>query len=361
MSRPIGTGLKVVRAKLADGSIREYYFDRKTGKALGSDRAVAETAIEARLAAEATLPSSAFTTLGELIDRYKRSGDFTERAPGTRTIYGQYLGQLREQFPNVPARGINKEWVELLKTSMQDTPAKCNQTLAVLRLVLRQVVPGLLPVNPVSLVRKAKETPRTMLWTPKQIETFLASAESPALRLAMALMIYTAQRVSDVLEMTIGRVSERDGRLFIALRQNKTSELIDAPVHRTLLEPLLRARLAEKTNNVLLVPSPTGRQWLRRNFSRKWDAARCKAKLPDLQRRDLRRTAVVLMSEAGLADGQITAITGHRIETTVSILNVYRPRNAAVALSGMEAWERAPVSSLSNVVTLAAERGRRRR
>jgi hypothetical protein len=83
--------------------------------------------------------------------------------------------------------------------------------------------------------------------------------------------------------------------------------------------------------------------------------------LPDLQRRDLRRTAVVLMSEAGLADGQITAITGHRIETTVSILNVYRPRNAAVALSGMEAWERAPVSSLSNVVTLAAERGRRRR
>ncbi len=131
------------------------------------------------------------------------------------------------------------------------------------------------------------------------------------------------------------------------------------PVHAA-LEPLLRERLANPSGGLLLVSSPTGLPWSRRNFSRGWDAARRKAELPALQRRDLRRTAVVLMAQAGLTVGQISAITGHRIETTAAILNTYLPRRTEVALSGIEAWERAAPGALSKVVTLAAERDRRR-
>jgi integrase len=155
-------------------------------------------------------------------------------------------------------------------------------------------------------------------------------------------MLYTAQRLSDVLAMTRNQVTERDGRLFIALRQGKTDELLDVPVHMK-LEPLLRTRLADPSGVLYLVPSPTGRPWSRRNFSRMWDNAFAKAQLSNLQRRDLRRTAVVLMAQAGLSAGQIAAITGHRIDSTVAILNTYLPRRTEVALAGIEAWERASI------------------
>ena len=77
-----------------------------------------------------------------------------------------------------------------------------------------------------------------------------------------------------------------------------------------------------------LVPSPKGFRWSRRNFSRAWDITSRRVGLPEPQRRDLLRTAVVFMAQAGLSPAQISAITGHRIETTVAILNTYLPRAA---------------------------------
>jgi hypothetical protein len=38
MPRPTETGLNPVRKKLADGTVRTYYYDRKTGKSLGTGR-----------------------------------------------------------------------------------------------------------------------------------------------------------------------------------------------------------------------------------------------------------------------------------------------------------------------------------
>lgn len=65
------------------------------------------------------------------------------------------------------------------------------------------------------------------------------------------------------------------------VRQAKTDELVDVPVHAR-LEPLLRARMARKVMrresgkeviSTLLVPSPRGYSWTRRNFSRAWDGS----------------------------------------------------------------------------------------
>ena len=39
MPRPTETGLNPVRKKLADGTVRTYYYDRKSGRSLGTDRA----------------------------------------------------------------------------------------------------------------------------------------------------------------------------------------------------------------------------------------------------------------------------------------------------------------------------------
>jgi len=300
------------------------------------------------------------TTLEALITHYLRTDAFKGLRSGTQDLYRRYLGQLRERAGNVPVEMITPAWIERLKLGLQDQPGKCNHTLTMLKILLPLGVRlGYCKTNAAKEVSLARVTPRTDIWMPEQVEAFLASAP-PSLRLAMGLLLYTAQRPSDVLAMTLSRVSERDGRLYIALRQQKTGELLDVPVHRS-LAPLLRERLSTPSNSLLLVPSPRGFQWVRQNFQRAWDAAKQKAGLPELQRRDLRRTAVVMMAQAGLSIGQISAITGHRIEKTAAILNRYLPRRTEVALSGMELWEQAPPAQLSNIVSLAATRGKRGR
>ena len=58
---------------------------------------------------------------------------------------------------------------------------------------------------------------------------------------------------------------------------------------------------------------------------------------------DLRRTAVVHLARAGCSVPEIAAITGHSVSRTVSILDVYLPRDsemAAAAIAKLDSWRR---------------------
>lgn len=51
----------------------------------------------------------------------------------------------------------------------------------------------------------------------------------------------------------------------------------------------------------------------------------------DAQARDLRRTAMLRMAEAGATVPQIASVSGHSIDATQRILETYLPRNRALA------------------------------
>jgi integrase len=217
--------------------------------------------------------------------------------------------------------------------------------------------------------------PRTQLWSREDEKAFLEVAPRD-LHLGFMLMLYTTQRLSDVLAMTKGQVYEQAGRLMIELRQQKTETLIAVPVHRD-LEALLRERLANPAGGLLLVPSPTGRLWSRHNFGRKWDLAMRRMeqqraevllrrgwsqdKVDDAleqdhrQRRDLRRTGIVRMAEAGVTTPQIAAVSGHKIDACQRIIDTYLPRRTEVGIAAIEAWEagEAAAASRARVVRLA--------
>ncbi|MBV8591531.1 MAG: integrase, partial [Acetobacteraceae bacterium] len=136
--------------------------------------------------------------------------------------------------------------------------------------------------------------------------------------------------------------------------QQKTGTLIDVPVHKE-LEPLLRERLADASGTMMLVPSPRGLAWPRRNFSRAWDQVANAVGIEGLQRRDLRRTGVVRL-EAGATTPQIEAISGHSIDYCQRIIDTYLPRRTEVALGGIAAWEED--RQVGNVVQIP-KRGRK--
>jgi hypothetical protein len=174
---------------------------------------------------------------------------------------------------------------------------------------------------------------------------------------------------SDCLSRATSRIRQDDGRLYISLRQQKTGKLIDVPVHSA-LEPLLRERLASDwkpkplssqrryrntTDTVLLVPSPTGKRWAYRNFCRAWDLVTKKVGIEGLQPRDLRRTGIVRLAEAGATTPQIDALSGHGIDYCQKVIETYLPRRTEAALGAIKLW--ASATATSKVVRLLHHSG----
>jgi integrase len=340
-----------------------YHYNSHTRESYGTDPAIAEARFADWEAKRVPGCPMGRPTLDDAIVAYYESDTFLKDIkPGTRALYRVYAEQLRASMGNAQLDTIDTEAVKALQKKLKDQPSKCYQTLAVLQTVFSHAT-GMRPKlfdgpNPVSGIKRVKSAPRTQIWTPEQIDALLAVLR-PSLRLAALLLLYTAQRPSDVLAMTRGQVIERDGKLLITLRQQKTGTLVAVPVSRH-LESALRDRLADPSGGLMLVPSPTGLLWLRRNFSRAWNIAQRKAGLPPLQRRDLRRTAVVNLALAGCTVPDIQSITGHHTSTIHDMLKTYLPQRVEVALGAMAKWDAAPRPKLDNVIQLAATAPKRR-
>lgn len=196
--------------------------------------------------AAAPMAGAASRSLAELVLLYYKIDLFKNRKIGTKLLYKRSLDQALINWRRLPVRGFTPGQFEELKLIAESTPHATNNLLRILRRVFGFAVKlGWIASNPVS---------KPGLLQVRARDNVLAAAR-PSLRLGFMLMLYTAQRLSDVLEMTVNRVAEEaDGRLYIALRQAKTGTLLKLPVHEK-LEPLLRARLGQEGPSLLLVPS----------------------------------------------------------------------------------------------------------
>ncbi len=357
MPAPRRTGVNAVTRTLADGSTRTYYYDRRTRAPLGTDR---EAAIAAALAAEAETerqPEHRPGTFGRLVADYLASSRFSRLAPKTQDLNRFYAGRLSEMFGDLPVRAITRPVVVRLRETHSSRPWYATHLLATLRLLLQSAVDaGMLEVNPAMRPGGVKPQARHTIWSVDETRALINGLRGQ-LRVAAALMLYTAQRPSDVLAMTRASLRTQGGKTWVLVRQAKTGELIAVPAHTDLVAVLE----AEPARSTLLVPAPRGGLWSYRNFSRSWDREIRKLGMPEgKQRRDMRRTAMVRMAEAGASIPQIAAVSGHTIEQTARIIDTYVPRRSEVAAAGIEAWERAPTRE-NVIVSLPTPAARRRK
>jgi integrase len=121
-------------------------------------------------------------------------------------------------------------------------------------------------------------------------------------RLALALLLYTGQRRSDVVRM--GRQHVRDGLLHV--RQQKTAVELVIPVHSDLAE-----LVAGATDRLTFLVNDWGRPFTVGSFSN-WFRAQCDmANLRHCSAHGLRKAAARRLAEAGCTEHEIAAITGH--------------------------------------------------
>jgi integrase len=132
---------------------------------------------------------------------------------------------------------------------------------------------------------------------------------------AFVLLQYSAQRPSDVLKMTWPHYSGS----AIRVRQQKTGALLDVPAH-----PVLRDHLhaLARSSTSLTIVIYRGRPVKYLQFNERFRRIAERAGV-DAQARDLRRTAMVRMAEAGATVPQIASVSGHSIEATQRILETY--------------------------------------
>jgi integrase len=215
------------------------------------------------------------------------------------------LERFRAAYGERPFALLPAEWIEALLDAKP--PHAARSWLVTLRSLCQFAVKrGWLRADPTANVKLASvKGDGFHTWTEDEISAFEAHhpiGTKP--RLALALLLYTAQRRSDVVRM--GRQHIRDGVLTV--RQQKTGSTLAIPVH-----PHLQAVLdATPSEHLTFLVTATGKPYGGNAFSeqfRNWcDAAglpqRCKP-------HGLRKAACRRLAEAGCSANEIMAISGH--------------------------------------------------
>jgi integrase len=292
---------------------RRHYFRRKGQKLVplpgepGSpefNRAYELAAGQKLSAAKKRIRPGSFSAL---VAAYYASSEFRDLRPITQASYRIYIEPLRGRFGDMPAQMSGKDVRALIQE--RPTPAAGNNVLGALRRLVAfglAQTPPMLTSDPTANVKRRK-TPRTggfIAWTDEDIARFERRHDiSSRARLAMALLLYSAQRRSDVVRMGWQHVSQ--GR--IAVRQSKTDERLRIPIHPELARVLEAAPRKQMT----FLVTDYGKPFTPAGFGN-WFGERCREAGLRLNAHGLRKAAARRLVEAGCSIHEVMAITGHR-------------------------------------------------
>lgn len=270
-------------------------------------------------------------TFAHLVMAYRASPDFTSLRDKTRQDYSQILARLVAMLGPFPVREIDREAVYAIRDKHSATPSMANAILRVLRLLLSWAQDrGIVKDNAASRPKALRVDPRRQVWDSTAEARFMAVADAP-MRLAYLLHAHLAQRQADILALRWDQYVNG----AIRLRQGKTDALVEVPAHRD-LRAVLDA-LPRRSAHILC--DSKGKRFAGDHFRHEWRKATLAAGLDGLQNRDLRRTAMVRMAEAGATDIEIAAVSGHDIDSTRRILETYLPRNSRMAAEAIRKLE----------------------
>ena len=243
-------------------------------------------------------------TIRSLAVSYYNSLDFRSLKDGTQRDYRSIIDPFCREHGDKRAATLQRE--HIIKLMAARKPGSANALRKVLRVMMRHAIDmGLRaddPTRDVKAIRIRSDGHHS--WTDDEIAQFeKRHPVGSRARLALALLLFTGQRRSDVLRM--GRQHIRDGVLEV--RQLKTGAELSIPVH-----PTLAAIMAKTpTDHLTLLTTQYGQPFTAGAFSN-WFREQCDlAGLPHCNAHGLRKAAARRLAEAGCTQHEIAAITGH--------------------------------------------------
>lgn len=274
-------------------------------------------------------------SVSALIALYYQTAAFKGLKPQTRQNYRNVLERFREERGSLSVRGLKPKHVGAMLDKLADKPGAQYGLRRVLRLILSLAVErGWIATHPMANMRRARKTGDGFrAWTDADIVAFEARWPSGSReRLAMALLLYTGQRRSDV--VTMGRQHVKDGKIRVV--QQKTGTELWIALHSR-----LKAEIAAAPKDHLnLLTTPYGKPYTAAGFGN-WFRDKCReAGLPErTNSHGLRKAAARRLAEAGCTPHQIMAVTGHKnlSEVTLYTASADQERLASEAVQMIEA------------------------
>lgn len=250
-------------------------------------------------------------SLSSLLFDYYQSAGWADLKPQTQAGYRAILDRFRERFGDLPADALTSTHVRKLIDNGAGKPGATRTLMKRLRVAYAfGVSRALVRHNPFVGVALPREGKGFRPWSEDDISQFLARwPEGSRARLALLLLLHTAQRRSDVVRM--GSRDLRGGVLTFVQskgRKGAPERVLKIPLHPDLLSAISRL---PKENATFLVTA-YGRPMSAAGFSGWFTDCARKAGLPKgASPHGLRKAVARRLAEAGCTAHQIASITGH--------------------------------------------------
>ena len=246
-------------------------------------------------------------SIDALVIAYFNSPMFLGLASATQATYRGILEGFTREHGAKPLALLTRKHLEAMLARRMATPAAANHWLRLVKTLLRFAVREQLraddPARDIDYIKRKVAGFHT--WNEDEIAQFEAHhLIGSKARLALALLLYTAQRRSDVVKM--GRQHVRAG--VVHVRQQKTGAMLAIPIH-----PALQAVLdATPSEHLTFLVTEYGKPFTAAGFGN-WFRDQCDAAgLPKhCAAHGLRKAACRRLAEAGCSANVIASISGH--------------------------------------------------
>jgi len=256
-----------------------------------------------------TLPGS----VNALCVSYYGSPDFRGLKASTARVRRNIIeSEIRSKHGDKPVARLERKHINDIIGAKNETPQAANNLLMVLKLLLNYAVEiGMIRSNPALGVKGyARRGEGFHAWGEADVAQFEAFYPiGTKERLALALLLYTGQRVSDVARMGQQHVKGE----HIAVRQEKT----DTPLMLKMHPKLVSILAAVPRNNLTFLVTERGAAYAARTLSN-WFGKRCRAAgLARCTAHGLRKLALIRRANAGATTEMLKAHGGHKTSKEV--------------------------------------------
>jgi integrase len=248
---------------------------------------------------------------------YYGHGSFRRLDARTQRIRRGILDGLCRKHGTKPLNLMRAKHVEDLRDGRAEHPEAANAIVKALRQLFKFAIGRRLaetnPARDVEYLRSGGEGFHA--WTLEEVEQYEAvHPVGTRARLALALLLYTAQRRSDV--VLFGRQHIRAGKLQFTQQKNRRKSPVTLSIP---VVPELQGIIdASPCGDLTFLVTEFGKGFTANGFGnrmRKW----CdEAGLPLCSAHGLRKAAAARLAELGCSEEEIKAVTGHRTSKEVS-------------------------------------------
>ncbi|WP_244513338.1 tyrosine-type recombinase/integrase [Devosia insulae] len=259
-------------------------------------------------------------TFAWLCQQYMSSSEFLGLDERTRRVRRGILSHCMQECPegqkltygDVPLLRFTAKSVANLRDAKRGLPEAGNGRVKAIRAAFNwATLPevGLMQVNPARDVKyfKSHNPDGHHTWTLEEVEQFERRHPlGTKAHLALALLLYTGQRRSDV--VLFGRQHEREGWLKFTQQKNRDTK----PIHLEIpIRPELRRVLdASPTGDLVYLVTEFSKPFTDNGFGN-WFRDRCiEAEVPG-RAHGLRKACATRLADNGATAHEIMAITGH--------------------------------------------------